>query len=87
MTTYHFYSDAGHGWLKVPYKDIVDLNIENDITEYSFKKGKYVYLEEDCDAQLFAEKKEQQTGKELDYKVHNIKCLSKIRAYKHYLPR
>jgi len=31
---YRFISDTAHGWLEVPFADIVSLGIEDDITEY-----------------------------------------------------
>jgi len=32
------HNDAGHGWLEVSYKDVTDLNIQNDISEFSYIK-------------------------------------------------
>jgi hypothetical protein len=48
-----FISDPGHGWLRVPLKDIAALRIEEDISPYSFIDGRYAYLEEDCDYTIF----------------------------------
>ncbi|MCP4415894.1 MAG: hypothetical protein GY805_04680 [Chloroflexi bacterium] len=56
-----FISDPGHGWLRVPLKDIAALRIEEDISPYSFIDGRYAYhsamlttgLEEDCDYTVF----------------------------------
>ena len=48
---YHY--DAGHGWVKVPLKEIKDLNIQAQITGYSYVKGADAYLEEDCDASSY----------------------------------
>ncbi|MCP4420271.1 MAG: hypothetical protein GY805_27005 [Chloroflexi bacterium] len=48
-----FISDPGHGWLRVPLKDIAALGIEGDISPYSFIDGRYAYLEEDCDYTVF----------------------------------
>ena len=50
--TFHFYSDASHGWLKVPIKLIKELNLETKISPFSYKKGDFGYLEEDLDAPL-----------------------------------
>ena len=44
-----FHSDPGHGWLAVKARELTELGIANDISEYSFVKGKSVYLEEDSD--------------------------------------
>ena len=45
-----FYSDAGHGWLKVKRSVLNEYNVASEISTYSYQKGDYVYLEEDCDA-------------------------------------
>ena len=55
MKTYVWAVDAGHAWLAVKIKELVELNIEHKITEYSYVKGGTVYLEEDCDAATFME--------------------------------
>jgi hypothetical protein len=51
-----FYSDPSHGWLRVPKKILSELRIEKEISSFSYMKGKYVYLEEDADLTLFAER-------------------------------
>lgn len=48
-----FYSDSGHGWLRVKRNELKDLNIENNITPCSYQNNDYVYLEEDLDATTF----------------------------------
>ena len=53
MATYTFYCDPSHAWLKVPKRALVDLGIEKQITHFSYIRGDYVYLEEDCDAGTF----------------------------------
>ena len=50
-----FYSDPGHGWLRVPKKILVELGIQDKISSFSYMKGQYVYLEEDADLSLFAD--------------------------------
>lgn len=55
MTTYRYLEDAGHAWLEVPIAVVEALGIENHISQYSFRKGKYAYLEEDSDAPKFIE--------------------------------
>jgi hypothetical protein len=42
-------SDPGHGWLRVPLVEIVALEIEGQISPYSFIQGQHAFLEEDCD--------------------------------------
>ncbi len=48
-----FITDPTHGWLEVPIELIKQLNIKNNITNYSYMNNKNVYLEEDLDAQTF----------------------------------
>ena len=48
-----FYSDAGHGYLKVPLKLIKTYGLINKISGYSYKSKEFGFLEEDCDAPLF----------------------------------
>jgi len=59
MKTYTFYSDAGHGWLEVDLQELVALGVASAISRYSYIKrtdtGTKVYLEEDCDSQVFHE--------------------------------
>lgn len=47
--TIPFYSDPGHGWAKVHKDFLAELGIENQITPYSYERGSFAYLEEDCD--------------------------------------
>lgn len=48
-----FHSDAGHGWLAVKTRELVELGIADKITAYSYTKGQSSYLEEDCDMTLY----------------------------------
>jgi len=48
---YIFFADPGHAWLRVPKKEVMP--IKDKISSYSYMNGKYVYLEEDCDASVF----------------------------------
>jgi hypothetical protein len=50
-----FIFDPGHGWLRVPLADIVALGLEDQLTPYSYIKGHYAYLEEDCDCPRYLE--------------------------------
>ena len=86
MRTYTFYTDPGHGWLKVPYKDLQVLGIDNKITKCSFVRGAYVYLEEDCDGSLFVNVAKQ-NGWELKIIEKYSYKSSKIRSYDRYYSR
>ena len=50
---YDMYHDPGHGWLKVPIRYLSVLGIVDKVSRYSYCKGGFAYLEEDCDAGLF----------------------------------
>lgn len=58
MAQYVFYSDGGHGWLRVPLQELVLLGIEDRITHYSRMRGRWAYLEEDDDADAFIRAKQ-----------------------------
>lgn len=48
-------SDPGHAWAKVKIKELEKLNIAHKISEFSYMRGEYAYLEEDCDLGLYVE--------------------------------
>lgn len=54
-TTYNWYNDPGHGWLRVPRSELVELEIDGLISGYSYisPDGRWVYLEEDMDAGVY----------------------------------
>ena len=51
--TYTLYSDPMHGWLEVSKKELQELNIIKNVSEYSYINQDMIYLEEDCDASIF----------------------------------
>ena len=50
---YKMIVDPGHGWLRVPLKEIVGMTF----SKFSYADGEYAYLEEDCDAPQFMKAK------------------------------
>ena len=53
-TTFAKHSDPSHGWLEVDEIELKQLGINSGaFTDYSFRKGHILYLEEDCDASKF----------------------------------
>ncbi len=52
---YLFHSDPGHAWLQVKRQELKALGILDKISNYSYQKGKDVFLEEDCDYGAFYE--------------------------------
>lgn len=58
VMTYTFHHDDGHGWLEVPYKDMLEVGLRlDDISRYSYAvslpKGNTMFLEEDIDLAVF----------------------------------
>lgn len=47
-----FISDYGHGWCKTPIKLLKKLDLLERISHYSYIRGEFAYLEEDCDLSL-----------------------------------
>lgn len=47
--SFDYFIDPGHGWVKVRKRLLLDLGIASGITSYSYERGDYAYLEEDCD--------------------------------------
>jgi len=48
-----YYSDPGHGWYRVKRSLLSAYGADAAISEYSYQRGPYVYLEEDQDATIF----------------------------------
>ena len=48
-----YIQDPGHGWLEVPRAMLDTLNIQDQITDYSYTHGSMAYLEEDLDMHTF----------------------------------
>lgn len=55
-----FFSDSGHGWLRVPLSELRGLSI--DISDCSYRDKQYAYLEEDCDAPAYIDAWEAKRG-------------------------
>jgi len=62
MKTYIWAVDAGHAWLAVKQQELINLNIADKISSFSYVKGGTVYLEEDCDAPRFIDAYTQKFG-------------------------
>jgi hypothetical protein len=78
--TYDFYEDSGHGWLKVPVDELQKMNLTDKISNYSYRKGCFAYLEEDCDAELFVRAMEG-IGVKVKFREHFTNGESTIRNY------
>jgi len=84
QTKYNFYSDGGHGWLKVSLDELIKLGIHVKVSACSYIRKDHVYLEEDCDATLFIDAKEK-LGEKVEEKSHSqSNKSSKIRNYESF---
>ena len=55
-TSFNYYQDPGHGWIAVKIKILEQIGLApSDFSDYSYLRGKSIYLEEDCDAPKFLE--------------------------------
>ena len=80
MKNYNFYNDPSHGWLGVKIAELEKLGIIDNISGYSYMKGKTAYLEEDCDISVFLDAKEKaKQGYRLINKYTNNRSI--IRTY------
>ena len=80
----NIYSDPVHAWCKVPRSLLVKYNIEGDITSFSYQRGDYVYLEEDCDLSLLLSTL-RAWGVSVEFREFHTNKQSKIRSYSHYI--
>jgi hypothetical protein len=83
--TYRIYEDGGHAWIRVRIIELMALTLEYDITPFSYIKGQYAYLEEDCDLTKFYTAYVATTGREPKHTViYSERC--RIRNYARYTP-
>ena len=80
---FNFYSDPSHGWVKIPKELLKKLNLENEISHYSYVRDAFVYLEEDKDLTTFVRAMEKK-GKEVKFRQFHGNKSSKIRNYERY---
>lgn len=75
----NFYSDRGHGWAKVPLAAVKGLAISS----YSYKKGEFAYLEEDCDLNVYLDALRAQ-GIAFTFNEQHSNADSPIRGYQRF---
>lgn len=65
--TYTYHTDPGHGWMAVKRDELIILGIDHLISTYSYQSpsGQTIYLEEDCDADLFLKTYQEKFGPEV----------------------
>ena len=81
--TYTLYEDAGHAWIKVSIAELIALNILVDITPFSYIKGRFAFLEEDCDMTTFFTAYQSVTDRSPRYR-NSVSSRSRIRGYDSY---
>lgn len=79
------YSDPSHAFGKVKRSVLQNLNIENLISEYSYQRGDYVYLEEDDDLPLLATEMHR-CGTRVKWVEKHTNNESRIRGYERFKP-
>jgi len=82
---FDFYSDPGHGWVKVSVGELVKVDLlPSDFSTYSYRRGDTLYLEEDCDAPKFLKFWAQAYPDcDIEFKDHFTNNRSRIRSYPH----
>ena len=81
--TRNFYSDGGHGWLKVKFSELLKLNIQDKISAYSYMRNGDVFLEEDGDLTTYCSALKE-INTEIKFIEHQSNKSSKIRNYDRY---
>ena len=81
------HDDAAHGWLEVSFDDLIDLNIQNKISNFSYidSNKNLIYLEEDVDMVLFLKSYKEKYNKGLAYVVENNYEIHPIRELASYI--
>ena len=81
------HEDGGHGWLEVTFEDLIDLNIKNKISNFSYidSNKNSIYLEEDVDMTLFMKSYKEKYNKGLVYVVENNFEIHPIRELASYI--
>ncbi len=67
--TFKHFTDPGHGWFKVSRKMLFKMDLLEKISSFSYHKGDWVYLEEDCDATIFFDRYKELFGEQYTIKI------------------
>ena len=80
--TFQFYSDPGHGWLRVDLQSVFSVGLSrSDFSRFSYQQGPWLYLEEDRDASLFVKAYMEKHNRPPPVKEHHTEGRSVIRNY------
>jgi hypothetical protein len=86
IKSFDFYEDPGHGWLRVPKALLDKLGITNKISGFSYMRGDWAYLEEDCDYAVFAVAMRDSGNPDFKVREHVARHqYSRIRNYERYV--
>ncbi len=77
------YSDPGHAWAKVKKDVLTNLGIADKVSSYSYQRGDYAFLEEDCDLSLLMQALRDH-GTTLRFIEKHTDNQSRIRNYERY---
>lgn len=83
--THTFFSDPGHGWLRITRDDVNASGIADKVSSYSYQRGRWVYLEEDCDAALYIDALREK-GVSIVFRGRCANNRSSIRSFDRYRP-
>jgi hypothetical protein len=78
-----YYTDSGHGWAACKIDTLRNLGIANQISTYSYMRGRTAYLEEDCDFSLLIAAL-QRAGKDYTIVEKHTNKRHPIRSYATY---
>jgi len=78
-----YFTDPGHGWVSVKIDTLKNLGIADQISHYSYMRGKSAYLEEDCDLGTLYRVCDA-NGINLTLKAKHTNSRSPIRSYAQY---
>lgn len=81
LKRFDFVADESHGWLKVPVRELERLEIVDQISAYSYRKGDMAYLEEDRDMKVFLQARDARGESDIRMIEHVRKGQSRIRKY------
>ena len=81
----NFYEDPGHGWLAAPLEHLERLDLIDKVSHYSYIRGRFAHLEEDCDYSLFVQAMRER-GLAFTLREHHTDNRSRIRNYDPYSP-
>jgi hypothetical protein len=81
--TLNYFTDPGHGWVKIKVDVLKKLGISDKISPFSYRNGDNAFLEEDCDCSVLI-KELKDRGIEFKFVENHTNKSSKIRNYYSY---